>query len=222
MPVNDRYPLADVLAACERWHARQAADGVHRVRDARAASTTATRRRSQLAKLLDPRIYKVNLIPYNPTGMYDGSVARGDRRVQGRARGARAARDRAAHARPRHRRACGQLAAKAAVAPSRRRARGSSPLHRRAGARLAGLEAAGRAGRPPPRASGPTPTASGRSSSELRPKSLRNSGVVRYSMAPNCERPLSSISPRSSSVPAAESALTPRMRVISGRETGCR
>jgi 23S rRNA (adenine2503-C2)-methyltransferase len=26
-----------------------------------------------LAALLDPRIYKVNLIPYNPTGMYDGS-----------------------------------------------------------------------------------------------------------------------------------------------------
>ena len=27
-----------------------------------------------LAKLLDPRIYKLNLIPYNPTGsVYDGS-----------------------------------------------------------------------------------------------------------------------------------------------------
>jgi 23S rRNA (adenine2503-C2)-methyltransferase len=26
-----------------------------------------------LAQLLDPRIYKVNLIPYNPTGAYDGS-----------------------------------------------------------------------------------------------------------------------------------------------------
>jgi 23S rRNA (adenine2503-C2)-methyltransferase len=26
-----------------------------------------------LAQLLDPRLYKVNLIPYNPTGMYDGS-----------------------------------------------------------------------------------------------------------------------------------------------------
>ena len=23
--------------------------------------------------MLDPRIFKVNLIPYNPTGMYDGS-----------------------------------------------------------------------------------------------------------------------------------------------------
>jgi 23S rRNA (adenine2503-C2)-methyltransferase len=26
-----------------------------------------------LAELLDPRIYKLNLIPYNPTGSYDGS-----------------------------------------------------------------------------------------------------------------------------------------------------
>jgi 23S rRNA (adenine2503-C2)-methyltransferase len=26
-----------------------------------------------LAQLLDPRVYKVNLIPYNPTGSYDGS-----------------------------------------------------------------------------------------------------------------------------------------------------
>jgi 23S rRNA (adenine2503-C2)-methyltransferase len=27
----------------------------------------------QLVALLDPRVYKVNLIPYNPTGAYDGS-----------------------------------------------------------------------------------------------------------------------------------------------------
>jgi 23S rRNA (adenine2503-C2)-methyltransferase len=27
----------------------------------------------QLARLLDPRMYKLNLIPYNPTGTYDGS-----------------------------------------------------------------------------------------------------------------------------------------------------
>jgi len=26
-----------------------------------------------LAKLLHPKAFKVNLIPYNPTGMYDGS-----------------------------------------------------------------------------------------------------------------------------------------------------
>jgi len=27
----------------------------------------------QLARVLDPRVFKVNLIPYNPTGMYEGS-----------------------------------------------------------------------------------------------------------------------------------------------------
>jgi hypothetical protein len=41
-------------------------------------------------------------------------------------------------------------------------------------------------------------------------------------MAPNWERPASSMIPRSSSVAAADSALTPRMRAISGRETGYR
>ena len=46
MPVNDRYPLAEVLAACERYYARPPPQGLHRVRDARRASTTPTRRRS--------------------------------------------------------------------------------------------------------------------------------------------------------------------------------
>jgi len=27
-----------------------------------------------LASLLDPKVFKVNLIPYNPTGLYDGSA----------------------------------------------------------------------------------------------------------------------------------------------------
>ena len=46
MPVNDRYPLADVLAACERFYERKRTDGVRRVRDARPASTTASARRA--------------------------------------------------------------------------------------------------------------------------------------------------------------------------------
>jgi 23S rRNA (adenine2503-C2)-methyltransferase len=72
MPVNDRYPLADVLAACSRYHERRRRKvfveyvmlaGVNdRPGDARA-----------LARLLDPRVYKVNLIPYNPTGAFEGS-----------------------------------------------------------------------------------------------------------------------------------------------------
>ena len=72
MPVNDRYPLADVLAECRRYfelrHRRVFVEyvmlaGVNdRVEQARA-----------LAEALDPRVFKVNLIPYNPTGMYEGS-----------------------------------------------------------------------------------------------------------------------------------------------------
>ena len=67
MPVNERYPLRDVLDACLRWHERRRRpvfveylmlDGVNdRVGQAVA-----------LAGLLEPRrAFKVNLIPYNPT-----------------------------------------------------------------------------------------------------------------------------------------------------------
>jgi 23S rRNA (adenine2503-C2)-methyltransferase len=74
MPVNDRYPLADVLAACERYRARRRRrvfveyvmlDGVNDLPG----------HARQLAALLDPRAFKVNLIPYNPTGTYGGSSA---------------------------------------------------------------------------------------------------------------------------------------------------
>ncbi len=73
MPVNDRYPLAEVLAACDRYRARRRRkifveyvmlDGVNDLPE----------HAQQLADLLDPRVYKVNLIPYNPTGAYDGSL----------------------------------------------------------------------------------------------------------------------------------------------------
>jgi len=72
MPVNERYPLAEVLAECERYFKLRRRkvfveyvmlSGVNdRVEQARS-----------LADLLDPKVFKVNLIPYNPTGMYEGS-----------------------------------------------------------------------------------------------------------------------------------------------------
>jgi 23S rRNA (adenine2503-C2)-methyltransferase len=72
MPVNDRYPLPEVLAACERYRSRRRrkvfveyvmlADVNDHPQQAR-----------ELAALLDPRAFKVNLIPYNPTGAYAGS-----------------------------------------------------------------------------------------------------------------------------------------------------
>ena len=68
MPVNTRYPLDEVIEACLDWHGRRRRelfveylmlDGVNdRYEQA-----------VQLAELLQPRsAFKVNLIPYNPTG----------------------------------------------------------------------------------------------------------------------------------------------------------
>ena len=67
MPVNDRYPLSDVLAACVDWHERRRRqvfveylmlEGVNDRYEQAVA----------LAALLEPRsAFKVNLIPYNPT-----------------------------------------------------------------------------------------------------------------------------------------------------------
>jgi 23S rRNA (adenine2503-C2)-methyltransferase len=73
MPVNDRYPLAEVLEACAAFYARRRRQVfveyvmLAGVNDHYAQAV-------QLAELLDPRIYKLNLIPYNPTdSVYEGS-----------------------------------------------------------------------------------------------------------------------------------------------------
>jgi 23S rRNA (adenine2503-C2)-methyltransferase len=72
MPVNDRHPIADVLAACDAYHARRRRKVF--IEYVMLAGVNDTYRQAvALATLLDPRIYKVNLIPYNPTGMYEGS-----------------------------------------------------------------------------------------------------------------------------------------------------
>ncbi len=72
MPVNDRYPLADVLAECGRYHAR------HRLKVfveyvLLEHVNDSPRHAAELVAILDPSVFKVNLIPYNPTGMYGGS-----------------------------------------------------------------------------------------------------------------------------------------------------
>jgi 23S rRNA (adenine2503-C2)-methyltransferase len=72
MPVNDRYPLADVVAECERYVAlRRRKVYVEYVMLAGVNDRPEHAR--ALAELLDAKLFKVNLIPYNPTGMYDGS-----------------------------------------------------------------------------------------------------------------------------------------------------
>ncbi len=73
MPVNDRYPLEDVLGECRRYCELRGRkvfveyvmlDGVNdRVEQA-----------NELARVLDPKVFKVNLIPYNPTGAFDSST----------------------------------------------------------------------------------------------------------------------------------------------------
>ncbi|TMM08349.1 MAG: 23S rRNA (adenine(2503)-C(2))-methyltransferase RlmN [Actinobacteria bacterium] len=72
MPVNDRYPLEDVVAECRR-HAAKRRRRVF-VEYVMLAGVNDSRAQARaLASLLGRDDFKVNLIPYNPTGMYDGS-----------------------------------------------------------------------------------------------------------------------------------------------------
>lgn len=73
MPVNDRYRLHDVLDACRRFYEKKRRMVfieyvmLAGVNDGYAQAL-------QLARLLEPWMFKVNLIPYNPTdSIYDGS-----------------------------------------------------------------------------------------------------------------------------------------------------
>jgi len=75
MPVNDRYPLHDVIEACLRW--REARNRKIYVEYLMLAGVNdAPDQAEVLAEALKPReAWKVNLIPYNPTpGEYTGST----------------------------------------------------------------------------------------------------------------------------------------------------
>ncbi|MBN8867005.1 MAG: 23S rRNA (adenine(2503)-C(2))-methyltransferase RlmN [Solirubrobacterales bacterium] len=117
MPVNDRYPMEDVVAACREWrHTRKRKvfieylmlDGVN----------DTVELAHELADLLLPKNdFKVNLIPYNPSGTgYQGSPRESIDRFRDTLM------SRGIHATVRLTRgrdidaACGQLAAKAAAA----------------------------------------------------------------------------------------------------------
>jgi 23S rRNA (adenine2503-C2)-methyltransferase len=74
MPVNDRYPLPEVLGACLRWHeARRQPVFVEYLM--LAGVNDRYEQAVALAELLEPKsAFKVNLIPYNPTdAAYEGS-----------------------------------------------------------------------------------------------------------------------------------------------------
>ena len=115
MPVNDRYPLPDVLAACRRYYERKRRKVfveyvmLGGVNDSHAQA-------AQPADVVDPRIFKINLIPYNPTdaafaGSSPKAIAafREVLAVRGLAATVRLTRGREIDA------ACGQLAAREAV-----------------------------------------------------------------------------------------------------------
>ena len=73
MPVNERYPLADVLQACRRFYAAK-----RRLVFVEYVMLAGVNDRYEqavaLAQALDPKVFKVNLIPYNPTDSpYEGS-----------------------------------------------------------------------------------------------------------------------------------------------------
>ena len=100
--MNDRYPLPDVLAECHRYFAlRRRKVFVEYVM--LAGVNDSPEQAKELAALLDPKVFKVNLIPYNPTGMYDGSSRAAIAAFKSVLDRARVPVDGAAHARPRHR-----------------------------------------------------------------------------------------------------------------------
>jgi len=73
MPVNERFPLEDVLAACRRFYERKRRQ-VFVEYVMLAGVNDRYEQALALAGVLDPTIFKVNLIPFNPTdSRYTGS-----------------------------------------------------------------------------------------------------------------------------------------------------
>jgi 23S rRNA (adenine2503-C2)-methyltransferase len=72
MPVNERYPIADVVAECRR-HAEGTRRRVFVEYVMLSGVNDAPEQARALAELLGRDHFKVNLIPYNPTGLYEGS-----------------------------------------------------------------------------------------------------------------------------------------------------
>jgi 23S rRNA (adenine2503-C2)-methyltransferase len=73
MPVNERYPIEDVLAECRRHFELRGRKVFVEYVMLRGVNDR-VEQAAELARLLDPRVFKVNLIPYNPTGAFEGST----------------------------------------------------------------------------------------------------------------------------------------------------
>jgi 23S rRNA (adenine2503-C2)-methyltransferase len=73
MPVNDRYPLEAVLDECRRYVALRGRRVFLEFVMLAGVNDDPAQARA-LARLLGRDDFKVNLIPYNPTGVYEGST----------------------------------------------------------------------------------------------------------------------------------------------------
>ncbi|HLX32562.1 MAG TPA: 23S rRNA (adenine(2503)-C(2))-methyltransferase RlmN [Gaiellaceae bacterium] len=73
MPVNERYPIADIVAECVR-HAAATRRRVFVEYVMLSGVNDSPEQARALAQLLGRDHFKVNLIPYNPTGLYEGSA----------------------------------------------------------------------------------------------------------------------------------------------------
>ncbi len=72
MPVNEKYPIADVVAECRR-HVETTRRRVFVEYVMLAGVNDSPTQGQSLAALLGRDHFKVNLIPYNPTGFFEGS-----------------------------------------------------------------------------------------------------------------------------------------------------
>src|SRR6185369_17044782 len=72
LSLHDRYPLREVVAECAR-HAAETNRRVFVEYVMLAGVNDSPELARKLAALLGRDHFKVNLIPYNPTGLYDGS-----------------------------------------------------------------------------------------------------------------------------------------------------
>ncbi len=74
MPVNERYPLSDVLDACRRWHERRRRKVFVEYLMLAGVNDRYEQGVALAERLQPPGVFKVNLIPYNPTDSdFEGS-----------------------------------------------------------------------------------------------------------------------------------------------------
>ena len=103
MPVNDRYPLPDVLAECRRYVELRGRKVYIEYVMLEGVNDT-PRHAAELAAILDPKMLQGEPDPVQPDRDVRRLVARRDRRVQARARPGADPGHGAPHPRPRHRR----------------------------------------------------------------------------------------------------------------------